>query len=138
MSSILGRMVSTDSIDFSFFFSRKNDNVHGNRAKIRFNPDKISHSDFDGYMEMRGNFKWVSNRQIPARQVNVARRFFQKYSVLFDAVWDETLHELILQDYFRKRITWEELLAEFEVDDKEIYNEIQQCRNLNELEQLLG
>jgi hypothetical protein len=138
MANVLGKWVKTDVIDFSFYFSSKNGNPHGNRAKVRFNPEKLSQGDFDGYMELHGAFKWIPNRQVSAKQINYARRFFQKYSILFDAVWNDALQESYLQDYFRKLMSWEELLAEFEVEDKELYNEIQQCRSLSDLDRLLS
>jgi hypothetical protein len=137
MSNMTGKMVKTDDINFSFYFSEEGGARHANRAKVRFNREKISQNDFDGFMELHGDFKWHGNRRVSAKQVNEAREFFKKYSVLFDAVWVGILNPFIVQKYFNGLIQFKELISEFDVDES-LYNEIQKCKTLEDLSRLLS
>lgn len=59
MANVRGKRVKTDKIDFSFYFSSKYGINHAIRVKIRFDPARITHEDFDGYMELHGNYGWI-------------------------------------------------------------------------------
>ena len=135
MADVRGKDVKTDKINFSFYFSAQNSS-HWIRVKIRFNPEGLRNKDFDGYMELHGNFKWTPNRNVPKRDVELARSFFKKYIVLFNAVWNETLYSGDVIDFFRCRMSFPTLLQQFKVD-KEIYDAIQKCKDLQTLTDLL-
>lgn len=137
MANVRGKRVKTDKIDFSFYFSNKEAVNHAIRVKIRFDPARITHGDFDGYMELHGNYEWIPNRRISSQQIEEARHFFKKYSVLFNSVWEDILDEGELQDYFMGIITFKELLSEFKLKEGS-YQQIQKCTNLKELSEVLN
>lgn len=137
MANVRGKRVKTDKIDFSFYFSSKYGINHAIRVKICFNPDRITHEDFDGRMELHGNYEWIPNRRISSRQIEDARNFFKKYSVLFNSVWNGVLYEGYLQDYFNGEIDFNELISKYEVSEGP-YQQIQKCTNLKELEEVLN
>ena len=54
MANVRGNYVVTDNINFSFYFSDKTECNHAIRAKIKWNPAKVSGS-LDGYVELHGD-----------------------------------------------------------------------------------
>ena len=140
MANLRGKQVTREKLDFSFYFSCGDGVNHANRVKICFDPNKLSHREFDGYMELHGDYSWSPNdngRHIKAKQVNKAREFFKKYRVLFNSVWFESIPEDVVQDYLRGLIDFEDVLVAFEVSvvGEELYDRIQLCKNLTELTQ---
>lgn len=143
MSNLRGKMIKLEDIDFSFYFSSKaNVNTqHGIRVKICWNREKVSKDLLDGYMELHGDYKYVSKNNPNVKpdkfDILTARYFFKRYKVLFAAVWENKLDENLLNDYFREKISLEELLDEFEdisVEDKE---KIKEARDLKDLERIV-
>lgn len=142
MANVRGKRVKTDKIDFSFYFSSNYGINHAIRVKFCFNPDRITHEDFDGCMELHGNYEWIPNRrissrQISSRQIEDARNFFKKYSVLFNSVLNGVLYEGYLQDYFKGEIDFNGLISKYEVSE-DSYQQIQKCANLKELSVVLN
>ena len=134
MSNLVGRYVKTDDIDFSFYFSNKDNSVseipHGIRVKICWNPDKITDSAVDGTMELHGDYKYyhskyASQKFTNAKEINKARKFFKKYKVLFAGVWEKKLEENAVVFYFSKF---------FLLND--ICNELNITENINSIEDL--
>lgn len=140
MSNIRGKYVTIEDIDFSFYFSSKNNasNQHGIRVKICWNREKIGRDLLDGYMELHGDYKYVSslNPNIKPDSIDIAtaRYFFKRYKVLFAAVWENKLDENILSDYLRGNIDFNTLLKNFEDISNENYQLINNTTNLKSLE----
>ena len=60
MVTVRGNYVKTDNINFSFYFSDKTECNHAIRAKLKWNPNKVSGS-LDGYIELHGDYKYVQS-----------------------------------------------------------------------------
>jgi hypothetical protein len=135
MANQLGRRVLTDHIDFSFYFSQKARMPHGIRVKIRWNREKLLGSG-DGYMDLHGDYAYIHLEQSPfpeLEQITKARAFFQKYKVLFAAVWEMKLQPDDVQDYLRKYITFDELKGLFEFSE----DYFQDVHSFEEMEQVV-
>lgn len=139
MSNIRGKFVKVEDIDFSFYFSSKNNvnNQHGIRVKICWNREKIGKDLLDGYMELHGDYKYISknNPNVKPDEVDLAtaRYFFKRYKVLFAAVWENKLDENILSDYLRGNIDFTELLDSFEdLPDNDMIK-IKQAKSVKDL-----
>lgn len=143
MSNIKGKYIKIEDIDFSFYFSSKNNvnNQHGIRVKICWNREKIGEDLLDGYMELHGNYKYVSKKEpnIKSDSIDIAtaRYFFKRYKVLFSAVWENKLDENILSDYLRGNINFTQLLKEFENIENNQYELINSASNIKDLERLV-
>ena len=124
-----------DDIDFSFYFSRKNAN-HGPRIKIYWDSSKTS-QNFDGYIELHGDYKYVSSSKPQHKpsswDIRGLQYFCQKYKALFTAVWEEKLNESDLQNYFKGYISFKELLTKFKNISEIQYFLINHCHSLKEL-----
>jgi hypothetical protein len=142
-ANMLGRRVMTDDIDFSFLFSFKNNCPYGIGVRIRWNRDKLMESA-DGYMELSGDYRYVSAENYSSKgideiktpseeQLAKARGFFQKYKVLFAAVWEVKLEHTYVQDYLRGDMPFEELKRSFEFDARYFEN----ARNLQDMEEVV-
>lgn len=141
MANMVGNLVKTDKIPFSFYFNDKNavHNLHGIRVKILWNPSKSS-SDVDGYMELHGDYDYVSgsHKYNPtADELKIAGNFFSKYKVLFAAVWEKKIDPHYLQEYFRGNIMFKELLTKFENASEKQFYYMNHCNTLNELEEIV-
>ena len=143
MSSIRGKYIKIEDIDFSFYFSSKNNvsNQHAIRVKICWSREKIGKDLLDGYLELHGDYKYVSKREpnIKPDSVDVAtaRYFFKRYKVLFSAVWENKLDENILSDYLRGNINFKEVLKEFENIENNEYELINSAINIKDLERII-
>lgn len=138
MSNVRGNRVKLENIEFSFYFSIKNSN-HSIRVKICWNKDKIIPQELDA-MKLSGNYELIKNKQLKKRpdesKIEEARQFFKKYKVLFAAVWENVLYENDLVEYFFGKISFKELLENFEVEEEKL-NLIKICNNLIELEKVV-
>lgn len=135
MANLRGKDVKIEDIDFSLFFSRKYPN-HGCRVKICWNREKMTHDT--GNLEIHGDYKYkhdASCKYKPdAVELSTARYFVKKYKVLFAAVWEEKLDPTDVIDYFRERLTWNELLRCFINVSQTDFTRIQNCKTRKELE----
>ena len=89
MSTVTGKYVKPDNINFSFFYSVKGGVQHAIEAKIRWNRENLG-GDFDGTMDLHGEYKYTHSGGEPkpsSKDIAAARDFFKKYKVLFAAVW---------------------------------------------------
>lgn len=141
MANVRGKNVVTDKINFSFYFSSKAGMSHGIRVKICWNPNRIGDNVIDGYMELHGDYEYISSpnpvNSCDSKDVKLARTFFKKYKVLFSAVWELVLDPPELQDYFRKIISFDNLLGEFHSIKSSSYEAIQFAKSLQELESIV-
>ena len=136
MANVRGVDTVIDDIDFSFYFSRHNSN-HGIRIKVFWDPTRMGPND-DGYIELHGDYKYVSSPNAQHKpkgwQIRGLQYFCKKYKVLFSAVWENRLPESALQNYFKGNIKFNEMLIQFiDISEKEFYL-INHCRTPRELE----
>lgn len=134
MSNLRGKYVKTDKIDFSFYFSMQKAS-HAIRVKVSFNDTKINESDF-GVLELHGDWKFTPGRNdkdVSNKDIRNMKAFFVKYKVLFAAVWNREIYEGDVVEFFRKGITFSELLQEFNFYD-EYEKEMKDIKNVAELE----
>ena len=149
-SAILTEMACVRSINmnvekglpFSFYFSSKDDvfGRHGIRLKVQWNPTKITSRDADGYFELHGDYKYVlgSHKYIPtAKELKIARDFIRKYKVLFAAAWEGKILTEDVADWFEGKIQFNELLSRIEnISELDYYN-INHCKSIYELEEVV-
>lgn len=135
-ANIRGKDINIDDVDFSIYFSRRQDINHGIRLKVTWNRNRIS--DFDGYMELHGDYKYVSSKTAQHKpkswEINGLRYFCKKYKVLFSAVWEDKLQGEDLRHYFEGVISLKELLTKFENISEIDYYLINHCNSLRGLE----
>ena len=150
-SAVLMEMVCVRGIDvkpkqlpFSFYFSDKSvvHNQHGIRIKVQWSPTRMKSKDADGYFVTHGSYpyKYVegSHKYKPTeKEKDLAREFIKKNKVLFAAVWEEVVDENDVQDYFRGKIGWKELMSKFNVGSSDGNFYIQIADDLKELEQIV-
>ncbi len=138
MSNVLGKRVVTDNIPFSFYFSSKDDVPHLIRIKVKWNREKIG-MDLDGYFELHGDLEYVSSNNATktpsGKELKIAREFIRKYKVLFCAVWENKLDQDDLSQFFKGRISLQELLKYFVNISENEHNAINNCNTIGELEQ---
>lgn len=136
MANVRGNDVVIDDIDFSFYFSGHNAN-HGIRIKVFWDPTRMSPND-DGYIELHGDYRYVSSPQAQHKpkgwQIRGLQYFCKKYKVLFSAVWEQKLPEDTVQKYFKGELGFHEVLTRFQgISEKEFFV-INHCRTPRELE----
>lgn len=143
MANAVGNNVKREkNLPFSFFFSSKKAvrGAHGIRVKILWNPSKAP-ADADGFLELHGDYEYIpgSHKYEPnAKELSIARKFFKKYKVLFSAVWEDVLYDpsqLVM--YFYGKISWKELMKQFDTGNSDWNFYIQTTDNIKELEQLV-
>lgn len=143
MANAIGNNVRREkNLPFSFFFSSKKAvrGTHGIRVKILWNPSKAP-ADADGFLELHGDYAYIpgSHKYEPnAKELSIARKFFKKYKVLFSAVWEDVLYDpsqLVM--YFYGKISWKELMKQFDTGNSDWNFYIQTTDNIKELEQLV-
>ena len=150
LSAILTEMACVRSINmsvekglpFPFYLSSKEDvfGRHDIRMKVQWNPTRITSRDADGYFELHGNYDYVpgSHKYIPtSKELKVARDFIKKYKVLFAAAWEGKVLTEDVADWFEGKIQLNELLSRFEnVSEIDYYN-INHCKSIPELEEVV-
>lgn len=118
MANMVGKDVTIEHVDFSFYFSDKSEMRHAIRVKVKWNRDHLAGTT-DGYFDLHGDYKWTSSagtKKVKQSDINKARRFFQKYKVLFAAVWESCLDANSVQKYFDGRMSFDDLMGEFLID----------------------
>lgn len=136
MANITGKYMKIEDIDFSFYYSRKNSS-HSIRLKINWNRETMTGDD-EGYIELHGDYKYYQSPKLKKKKeadIATVRYFAKKYKVLFAAVWECKLDADTLGEYFKGRLSWQELMSSFEnINNKEILEVLANCRNLKDLE----
>ena len=143
MANLLGKDIRVPKkLPFSFYFSTQN-SPHGIRVKPVFNPEKMSISTVgnlwlcDAWEYTPG--KYDSN--VSAKEIRKMKAFFRKYKVLFCGVWCGKIQETPVTDYFRNRMSFSQLLTNFEfyetykddMDDIEDVHELEEFVRENDL-----
>ena len=139
MANIYGKNVKIEPINFSFYFSDKTECNHGIRVKIKWNNQKIM--DLDGYMELHGDYEYVSSPsscyQPSSKEIKLAQKFFKKYKVLFAAVWEKYLEPYYVQEYLRGNIDLVDVIDGLDNLDPQHYMRLLSVTKIYELEQLV-
>ena len=115
MSTMTGKLVKKDNINFSFFYAVKGGVQHNIGVKICWNRERLG-SVFDGTMDLRGEYKYTHScegAKPSSKDISAARDFFKKYKVLFSAVWEGYLNPDEVSVYLRGFLTLDELKDEF-------------------------
>lgn len=143
MANALGNNIKKEKkLPFSFYFSPKKvvRGAHGIRVKILWNPSKMG-PDSDGYMELHGKYDYINSpkRYKPSKnEINLARDFFKKYKVLFAAVWEDVIQDPSqVTMYLYGKISWKELMEQFDTGNSDWNFYIQTTDDMKELEQLV-
>ena len=143
MANAVGNNVKREkNLPFSFFFSSKKAvrGTHGIRVKILWNPSKAP-ADADGFLELHSDYEYIPGihkYESSAEELSIARKFFKKYKVLFAAVWEDVISDpsqLVM--YFYGKISWKELMKQFDTGNSDWNFYIQTTDNVKELEQLV-
>lgn len=140
MANIRGiDMVIERSLPFSFFFTSKKavHERHGIRLKVLWNPSK-NPENADGYIELHGNYDYISgsHKYKPTnKELAILRDFAHKYKILFTAVWEGKLYDGYLQDYFKGRLSFKNILTKFENISERHFYLINHCKTVEELYQ---
>lgn len=140
MANLCGKYINTDSLDFSFYFSSKEEcgcGMQGIRVKIKWNRE-TTRGGMDGTMELHGDYDYEQSESrdsiVPnSKQLESARAFFKKYKVLFSAVWESVLDPQPVQDYFRGIINFEDLMSEIDLGNKSTES-MGGCSSIQDLE----
>ena len=140
MANVRGNYVVTDKINFSFYFSDKTECNHAIRAKIKWNPAKVSGS-LDGYVELHGDYNYVQSANSDANpsSKDIARmqQFFYKYKVIFAAVWEMKLEADDVCDYFLGRIDLISLIDKFDNLEPQDYMRLLQASTVKQLQDIV-
>lgn len=125
MTNVRGEEIKVADVNFSFYFSSKEDVNHGMRIKVKWSPSKIN-KELDGYFEMHGDYKYhqsLDSKNKPSgRDLKKARAFLKDYKVLFSAVWENILAPYYLEAFLRGDKHLEDLIQNFKgisLKDKE-------------------
>lgn len=136
MANVTGKFMKVEDIDFSFYFSKKNSS-HGIRIKINWNRETMTSGD-EGYIELHGNYNYYQSPKVKYKphnyEIETVRYFARKYKVLFAAVWECKLDADTLSEYFKGRLSWQELMSCFENIPQEVKEVFEHCRGLKDLE----
>lgn len=92
-------------------------------------------------LELHGEYKYTHrNKQgytPDSVDIATARYFGKKYKVLFAAVWEDVLYQNRVVEYVEGKITFGQLLHEFEELTEEQYTRVCSAKNIKELEEIV-
>lgn len=142
MANLRGKDVKIEDINFSIYFSPKQTDQHSIRIKVLWNRERMNSGNFDGVLYLHGDYEYKQNPNADNKpdmyDIFELRYFAKRYKVLFAAVWENKLDPNDVEDYFKGRLSFEELLTLFLDLDSDDYDKIQQARNIKELEQIVS
>ena len=135
MSTVTGKYVKTDNINFSFFYSVKGSVQRAIEVKIRWNRERLG-ADFDGTMDLHGEYKYTHSGGEPkpsSKDISAARDFFKKYKVIFAAVWEGYLNPDVVSFYLRGFLTLDELKDEFYDVSEDIFKDAKTIADIEKI-----
>lgn len=139
MANLRGNQVKTETppLDFSFYFSGRNQNKHGIRAKVVFNPNRLQ-NDLTGVLELHSDWKFIPGPEdtfVTSKQIRTMKSFFQRNKVLFAAVCENVLQEDVVQDYFRKFLTLDEVIKSLDCyeGNEDLFNDVDSIASLEKI-----
>lgn len=142
MANLRGKDVKIEDINFSIYFSPKQTDQHSIRIKVLWNRERMNSGNFDGVLYLHGDYEYKQNPNADNKpdmyDIFELKYFAKRYKVLFVAVWENKLDPNDVEDYFKGRLSFEELLTLFLDLDSDDYDKIQQARNIKELEQIIS
>lgn len=142
MANLRGKDVKIEDISFSIYFSPKQTDQHSIRIKVLWNRERMNSGNFDGVLYLHGDYEYKQNPNADNKpdmyDIFELKYFAKRYKVLFAAVWENKLDPNDVEDYFKGRLSFEELLTLFLDLDSDDYDKIQQARNIKELEQIIS
>ena len=142
MANLRGKDVKIEDINFSIYFSPKQTDQHSIRIKVLWNRERMNSGNFDGVLYLHGDYEYKQNPNADNKpdmyDIFELRYFAKRYKVLFAAVWENKLDPNDVEDYFKGRLSFEELLTLFLDLDSDDYDKIQKARNIKELEQIVS
>lgn len=142
MANLRGKDVKIEDINFSIYFSPKQTDQHSIRIKVLWNRERMNSGNFDGVLYLHSDYEYKQNPNADNKpdmyDIFELRYFAKRYKVLFAAVWENKLDPNDVEDYFKGRLSFEELLTLFLDLDSDDYDKIQQARNIKELEQIIS
>ena len=142
MANLRGKDVKIEDVNFSIYFSPKQTDQHSIRIKVLWNRERMNSGNFDGVLYLHGDYEYKQNPNADNKpdkyDIFELRYFAKRYKVLFAAVWENKLDPNDVEDYFKGRLSFEELLTLFLDLDSDDYDKIQQARNIKELEQIVS
>lgn len=146
MANILGNRVIRypNGLPFSFYLSSNLVQGHTIRAKVVFDPSKISKGTLGNLTLSEGydNWKFTSgktDKHISDKDIQDMKRFFKTYLILFCMLWDEQVADMDVVDYFTKPdMTLEKLIHSSYLyqEHPEYQNELNAAHSVVKLEQL--
>lgn len=130
-------VVGKKGLDFSFFYSTKENCKHGLRVKIIWDRNRCKNINFDGYFGPdNGDWsyeKYDYGRDIPKRKIfDSAINFVRRYTFIFVLVWEKLLNTECSNAYFYGKIPFEGLFDGLQVNRdkrKELYRKFQKLRS---------
>ena len=108
-------------LDFSFFYSTKDNCKHGLRVKIIWDRNRCKERHFDGRFEPdNGDWlykKYKDGRDVPKRKIfDSAINFVRRYTFIFVLVWEKLLNTECSNAYFYGKIPFEGLFDGLQVN----------------------
>ena len=134
-------VVGKKGLDFSFFYSTKENCKHGLRVKIIWDRNRCKNRNFDGRFEPDNNDwlykKYKDGRDVPKRKIfDSAINFVRRYTVIFVLVWEKLLNTECSNAYFYGKIPFEGLFIGLQVNldkRKELYRKFQELKRSDAL-----
>lgn len=114
-------VVGKKGLDFSFFYSTKDNCKHGLRVKIIWDRNRCKERHFDGRFEPdNGDWlykKYKDGRDVPKRKIfDSAINFVRRYTFIFVLVWEKLLNTECSNAYFYGKIPFEGLFDGLQVN----------------------
>ena len=130
-------VVGKKGLDFSFFYSTKENCKHGLRVKIIWDRNRCKNINFDGYFGPdNGDWsykKYKDGRDVPKRKIfDSAINFVRRYTFIFVLVWEELLNTKCSNAYFYGEIPFEGLFGGLQVNRakrEELYRKFQELQS---------
>lgn len=129
-------------INFSFRFGM-NGGVGGclNGIRVKVSAEKAKVPHMNGTLEIFGDYKFTyfdgEEGSVSEELLEEMKTFFKKYKVLFAAVWEWKLYQGYLADYFKSRLSFEELVRNFENMSLRNRRLIRKATDIKDLEKIV-
>ena len=135
MSTVTGKYVKPDNINFSFFYTVKGGVQRTIGVKIHWNRENLG-GDFDGTMDLHGEYKYTHSCEEvkpSSKDISAARDFFKKYKIIFAAVGEGYLNPDEVSVYLRGFLTLDELKDEFYDVPEDIFKDAKTIADIEKI-----
>lgn len=141
MANLRGKDVKIEDINFSIYFSPKQTDQYSIRIKILWNREKMNSGKFDGILYMHGDYEYRQSLNADNKpdkfDILELQYFAKRYKTIFAAVWENKLDPNDVEDYFKGRVSFKELLNLFLEISYEDKQKIKKANSLKELTQII-